>query len=342
MLSLRDQTSRQRSVALISARTFHILVVDDVILMCDFLYKVISAIKNCKVHKATDGRTAIDILASETIDMLITDIEMKAPNGLELLKRLRCGELNNPHDIPVLMFSGNTYKDMVLESLSYDVNDFLAKPLSADGLKKKVLFHLQNEKQIRDPAYYKNIKYVPEKKEAKTTEISPSAENYKSHVAIIRNVPTPEAKAPMQLHEDNSETEQHQLVMWPENSTTGFHQLDRRMLILAQRINSFYNLSLKQSKPIALAAELKRIGDAIDYLLFVGKKIQSSSYNQGVFWSFFNDRVNKLIELGQDLAKINPRYQTQVQPHLKRLSNWWVQTINRPFVRSVDESDHND
>lgn len=327
---------------MISARTFHILVVDDVILMCDFLYKVISAIKNCKVHKATDGRTAIDILSSETIDMLITDIEMKAPNGLELLKRLRCGALNSPHDIPVLMFSGNTYKDMVLESLSYDVNDFLAKPLSADGLKKKVLFHLQNEKQIRDPDHYKNIVYVPEKKEPKTTEAAPAPESYRSHVAIVRAVPAPEAKAPMQLHEDNSEAEPQVLVMWPENSTTGFHQLDRRMLVLAQRINSFYNLSLKQSKPIALAAELKRICEAIDYLIFVGKKIQNTSYNQGVFWSFFNDRVSKLSDLGQDLAKINPRYQTQVHPHLKRISNWWVQTINRPFVHSVDESDHND
>ncbi len=327
---------------MIPARTFHILVVDDVVLMCDFLFKVISSIKNCKVHKANDGRTAIEILASETIDMLITDIEMKAPNGLELLKRLRCGLLNNPHDIPVLMFSGNTYKDMVLESLSYDVNDFLAKPLSADGLKKKVLFHLQNEKQIRDPDYYKNIQYVPEKKEGKTTEAPAHTESYRSHVAIVRTVPVAEAKAPLQLHEDCSEAEPAVLVTWPDNSTTGFHQLDRRMLILAQRINSFYNLTLKQSKPIAIAAELKRICDAIDYLLFVGKKLQNHAYHQGMFWSVFNDRVGKLTELGQSLAKINPRYQAQLNPHLKRLSNWWVQTISRPFVRSVDESDQNE
>ncbi|OBP16371.1 hypothetical protein A5320_02890 [Rheinheimera sp. SA_1] len=136
------------------ARIFHILVVDDVFLMCDFLYKVISTIQNCKVFKATDGRTAIEILDGEPIDMLITDIEMKAPNGLELLKKLRCGTLNTPHNIPVLMFSGNTYKDMVLESHAYDINDFLAKPVSADGLKKKVQLHLQNEKPIKAPEYY--------------------------------------------------------------------------------------------------------------------------------------------------------------------------------------------
>lgn len=325
---------------MIPTRTFTILVVDDVLLMCDFLYKVISSIKNCKVLKATDGRTAIDIIQNETIDMLITDIEMNAPNGLELLKKLRSGVINNPHDIPVLMFSGNTYKDMVLECLAYDVNDFLAKPLSADGLKKKVVFHLQHEKQIQDAEHYKNIVFVPEKKEAKAVEQTHATETYRPNVAIVRSVPVSEHKG--YVHQEGSsetEAELAGLVVWPENSTTGFHQLDRRMLLLAQRINSFHNLFVKESKAIALASEIKRIGDAIDYLIYVGKKLQNTSYGQSTFWGFFNDRIVKLTDLGQELAKINPKHNSQMQPLFKRISYWWVQTLNRPFVHPIDESD---
>lgn len=327
---------------MIPTRTFTILVVDDVLLMCDFLFKVITSIKNCKVLKATDGRTAIDILEHETIDMLITDIEMNAPNGLELLKKLRSGALNNPHDIPVLMFSGNTYKDMVLECLAYDVNDFLAKPLSADGLKKKVIFHLEHEKQILDAEHYKNIVFVPEKKEVKAAEPALTAEPYRSNVAIVRSLSASEHKGYVPQEENETETELAELVVWPENSTTGFHQLDRRMLVLAQRINFFHNLFVKESKAIALANEIKRIVEAIDYLIYVGKKLQNTSDGQQSFWVFFNDRIQKLTDLGGDLAKANPKHNSQIQPLFKRISYWWVQTINRPFVHPIDESDRHE
>lgn len=327
---------------MIPTRTFTILVVDDVLLMCDFLYKVISAINSCKVLKATDGRTAIDILQNETIDMLITDIEMNAPNGLELLKKLRCGAIDNPHDIPVLMFTGNTYKDMVLECLAYDVNDFLAKPLSADGLKKKVVFHLQHEKQIQDAAHYKSIVFVPEKKEAKAAAQVQASEPHRANVAIVRSAIVPETKGYKPKEVNETENELPDLVIWPENSTTGFHQLDRRMLILAQRINFFHNLAAKNGKAIALANEMKRIGDAIDYLIYVGKKLQNTSYAQSSFWLFFNDRIQKLTDIGQDLAKINPKHNSQIQQLFKRLLNWWVQTLNRPFVHSIEQYDRNE
>jgi DNA-binding response OmpR family regulator len=327
---------------LITSRIFTILVVDDILLMCDFLYKVISSFKNCKVFKATDGRSAVEILENETIDMLITDIEMNAPNGLELLKKLRSGAINNPHDIPVLMFSGNTYKDLVLECLAYDVNDFLAKPVSADGLKKKVLFHLQHEKHILDAEHYKNLNFSPEKKEAKPAEPVMAAESYRSNVSIVRPVPVVEYKGYKPQEEQESETLLPDLVIWPENTTTGFHQLDRRMSLLAQRINFFHCLFVKESKAIALATELKRICDAIDYLFFVGKKLQKNSYTEASFWQFFNDRMQRLLALEQDLAKVNPRHHSQIQPMLKRISYWWVQTMNRPFIHPVEESEHHE
>lgn|GEM_PF-2030116 len=325
---------------MIPTRIVHILVVDDVLLMCDFLYKVISAIPNCKVLKATDGRTALEILGSEPIDMLITDIEMKAPNGLELLKKLRCGALKTPHNIPVLMFSGNTYKDMVLESHAYDINDFLAKPVSADGLKKKVLFHLQNEKSVRSAEYYQKIVYIPEKKEIKATEAVPPAEQYRSSVAIVRSAPTQEQKGyiPTSDTELGSETESLALITWPANSSTGFHQLDRRMLILAQRINSFHNLVLRDCKAIALAAESKRICEAIDYLIFVGEKLKLTVNDQSPFWVYYDERTARLAQLRLELERINPRYKSQLNQWLKQIANWWVQTISRPFVHFTDES----
>lgn len=57
-------------------KNINILVVDDVILMCNFLYSVASAMPGCRAFKALNGKTAADILEKESIDLLITDIEI--------------------------------------------------------------------------------------------------------------------------------------------------------------------------------------------------------------------------------------------------------------------------
>ncbi|HEY9042769.1 MAG TPA: response regulator, partial [Rheinheimera sp.] len=135
-------------------KNFNVLVVDDVILMCDFLYGVANKVPGCRAFKALDGKTAADILESEPIDLLITDIEMKAPTGLELVYKVRSGSFGaTSHDIPVIIFSGNAYRELIEQSISYDVNDFLVKPITAIQLTKKIQFHLQNEKAVRSPEY---------------------------------------------------------------------------------------------------------------------------------------------------------------------------------------------
>ena len=119
-------------------RNIHILVVDDVILMCDFLYGVANQIAGCRAFKALDGKSAAEFLENETIDLLITDIEMRAPSGLELVQRIRAGKFTGTsHDIPIIMFSGNAYRDVIEQSIAYDVNDFLAKPITSALLTKK-------------------------------------------------------------------------------------------------------------------------------------------------------------------------------------------------------------
>lgn len=140
---------------------FSVLVVDDVILMCDFLYGVAAKIPGCRAYKALDGETAANILETKSIDVLITDLEMKAPTGLELVSRVRSGRFSSTaHNIPIIIFSGNTFRDLIQQSVRLDVNDFIAKPSTSDVLSRKIMHHLRVEKPIKNYEYYAALSHT--------------------------------------------------------------------------------------------------------------------------------------------------------------------------------------
>ena len=73
---------------------------------------------------------ALTILAEEHFDMLITDLVMPGPNGLELLKLIK----NNYPEMGVIIITGYGETKAVIETLRGGADDFLLKPLDFDIL----------------------------------------------------------------------------------------------------------------------------------------------------------------------------------------------------------------
>lgn len=67
-------------------------------------------------------------------DLIISDWEVPGLNGLDFLKEVRQLE----PDIPFLMVTGNSGRDLVIKAVQAGVTDFLAKPFTANGLLGKV------------------------------------------------------------------------------------------------------------------------------------------------------------------------------------------------------------
>ncbi|UAA38692.1 response regulator [Paraneptunicella aestuarii] len=67
-------------------------------------------------------------------DLVISDWEMPGMNGLDFLRAFRQFDKTTP----VLMVTGNTSRELVVEAIKAGVNDFLGKPFTAKDLLAKV------------------------------------------------------------------------------------------------------------------------------------------------------------------------------------------------------------
>lgn len=318
-----------------SSKEFNILVVDDIVLMTEFLYSVVSRLPGCRALKALDGKTAADILEHEVVDMLITDIEMRAPSGVELTYRLRSGQFSTtPNDIPVIIFSGNSYLELLKVCMQLDVNDFVAKPVNSNILSQKILQHIQKAKAVRPPAYYQQVwdELMVQK------HVSEVVHQHK--IFIVRDVPDAAAADEHHLPAE-TDREHHKdkpvFMLWPEHATTGNFQLDRRMHNLAYRVNCFHDVYVAQCKNVAKEKEQKKVIEAIDYLFHIIRS-QKEQDHRPDFWRLFEHQMEKLRPIAEEMSRLNVRHQTQVQAVLKRLSYWWMQTCNRPLIRITQDN----
>jgi two-component system, cell cycle response regulator len=77
---------------------------------------------------AADGQEALDAIAAECPDFIITDWEMPRLDGLELCRQVR--ELDLPHYVYVIFLTAKTARDEMITGLDVGADDFLCKPVT--------------------------------------------------------------------------------------------------------------------------------------------------------------------------------------------------------------------
>ena len=126
-----------------------VLVVDD---NQDMLSFVSSCMKeDFRVYTATDGDTALNVLAHEQIDLIISDVMMPGIDGFELCKRVKT-DINLSH-IPVILLTARTTDVSRIEGLQLGADDYLTKPFNVEVLrlrvKKFIDWEQNNHRQFR-------------------------------------------------------------------------------------------------------------------------------------------------------------------------------------------------
>jgi two-component system chemotaxis response regulator CheY len=94
------------------------------------------------VLASTDGREAWSELAEARIDLVITDREMPAMDGMELLRAVRQSPRHG--GVPVIMLTGTTLESAGDEADAEGASAFLTKPVSSRELLETV------ERLLRD------------------------------------------------------------------------------------------------------------------------------------------------------------------------------------------------
>lgn len=83
-----------------------------------------------RLHKAHSKDEAVRLLEGESVDIVITDIEMPNGGGLELIKWIK----ENRPDIRCVFYTGHAEFSYALEALRLGVDDYLLKPMPYDEL----------------------------------------------------------------------------------------------------------------------------------------------------------------------------------------------------------------
>jgi signal transduction histidine kinase/FixJ family two-component response regulator len=86
------------------------------------------------VVTASDGQQVLDVLASETVDLLLLDCQMPQLDGFSTCAMLREREAGSGRRLPVIALTANAMKGDRERCVAAGMDDYLAKPYSADEL----------------------------------------------------------------------------------------------------------------------------------------------------------------------------------------------------------------
>lgn len=133
-----------------------ILVVEDEYDIGDIIEHYLKR-EGMRVIRAMNGKQAIEIHASQPIDLLLLDIKLPEVNGWDVLKKIR--EKNN--HTPVIMLTALDQEIDKVMALRIGADDFVVKPFNPNEVVARVQAVLRRSQQTKQSTnknlYYKNI-----------------------------------------------------------------------------------------------------------------------------------------------------------------------------------------
>ncbi|WP_341279476.1 response regulator [Paenibacillus sp. FSL H8-0537] len=135
---------------------FRLLLVDDEASVVDSLADTLpwEQIGIGTVFKAYSGVEALEILNTNTIDVLITDIRMPGISGLELLQQVR----RSWKRIKCILLSGHAEFAYAQQAIAHETYDYLLKPISDDHILEKVSGAVQAlKKELDEKSFHQRV-----------------------------------------------------------------------------------------------------------------------------------------------------------------------------------------
>lgn len=123
-----------------------ILLVDDNEEILDFLERILNT--KYTILRATNGEEALQVLAAEVVQLVVTDVMMPVMDGFELCKTIK-SNVEYSH-IPVILLTAKTTIQSKVEGLELGADAYIEKPFSKEHLQAQILSLLNNRNMIRE------------------------------------------------------------------------------------------------------------------------------------------------------------------------------------------------
>jgi DNA-binding response OmpR family regulator len=115
-----------------SSSTAHVLAIDDDPSIRQMIADYLGD-NEIRVTTLPSGREIDDVMARETIDLLILDLKLPGEDGMEIARRLR-----GDSDLPIIMLTGRKDEADRVMGLELGADDYLIKPFSPRELLARI------------------------------------------------------------------------------------------------------------------------------------------------------------------------------------------------------------
>lgn len=141
-------------------RTFpklRVLLADDEPFVRRLAAQTLRSLEIAALWEVSSGAEAIALLGEHAIDLLVTDIQMPDVNGIELIKRIRMGETPADRRTRIIVLTSFSDTEVLGACIALDVNGFLVKPFTMDGVRQKVDLALSEKVTLRSVETYRKV-----------------------------------------------------------------------------------------------------------------------------------------------------------------------------------------
>lgn len=135
----RHENESGKSRNIYTAPDAKILAVDDNKINLK-VFKALLKQTRINIHTAESGQECLDLMKSESFDIVFLDHMMPGMDGIETLRRIRSEELGG--STPIIMLTANAIAGDKERYLNEGFDDFLSKPIIPDELDKMILHYL--------------------------------------------------------------------------------------------------------------------------------------------------------------------------------------------------------
>jgi two-component system, chemotaxis family, chemotaxis protein CheY len=119
-----------------STSAYNILIVDDSSTTRAFIRRVIglSGFKAENIYEAGDGKTALELLSKNSVDVVLADLHMPEMDGEEMSRRI-FSDPTKQH-VSVIVVSADPNEQRIQSLLQAGAKGYLAKPFTPEAFRK--------------------------------------------------------------------------------------------------------------------------------------------------------------------------------------------------------------
>ena len=124
---------------------YKLLIVEDNVELLLLMQQLFS--KHYQVLTAPNGEKALDIVANNEIDLIVSDVMMPVMDGYELTRRIKGAPTTSR--LPIILLTAKTQSEDREEALAIGADDYVTKPFKMRDLELRINNIIENRKRIQ-------------------------------------------------------------------------------------------------------------------------------------------------------------------------------------------------